>query len=55
MKSYCVSCKKYTANEYSSVRKTKQNRLILLSNRAVFGKKKPTSIKNQEINNISND
>ena len=27
---YCVSCKKYTANENPSVRKTKQNRLILL-------------------------
>ena len=29
MEKYCVSCKKYTANEYSSVRKTKQNRLML--------------------------
>ena len=35
MKAYCVSCKKNTINENSSVRKTKQNRLMLLSNCAV--------------------
>ena len=29
MEIYCVSYKKYTANEHSSVRKTKQNRLML--------------------------
>ena len=40
MENYCVSCKKNTANENSSVRKTKQNRLMLLSNCAVCGKKK---------------
>ena len=28
---YCVCCKKYTENEKSNVRKTKQNRLMLLS------------------------
>ena len=39
MKNYCVSCKKNTANENSSVRKTKQNRLVLLSNCIVCGKK----------------
>ena len=39
METYCVSCKKYTANENSSVRRTKQNRLMLLSNRAICGKK----------------
>ena len=32
METYCVSCKKNIANKNSSVRKTKQNRLILLSN-----------------------
>ena len=32
MEIYCVSCKKYTANENSSVRKTKQKRLMLLAN-----------------------
>ena len=40
METYCVSCKKNTANENSSVRKTKQNRLVLLLNCAVCGKKK---------------
>ena len=30
METYCIICKKYTANENSGVRKTKQNRLILL-------------------------
>ena len=39
METYCVSCKKNTTNENSSVRKTKQNRLTLLSNCAVCGKK----------------
>ena len=39
MKTYCVSCKKYTANDYWNVRKTKQNRLLFLSNCAVCGKK----------------
>ena len=39
--------KKYTANENSSVKKTTQNRLMLLSNCAVCGKKKSTSIKNK--------
>ena len=39
-----------TANENSSVRKTKQNRSMLLSNCAVCGKKKSTySIKNSRI------
>ena len=40
METYCVSCKKYIANEKSNVRKTKQNRLMLLSNGVVCGKKK---------------
>ena len=40
METYCVSCNKNTANENSSVRKTKQNRLMLLSKCAVYGKKK---------------
>ena len=31
METYCVCCKKYTANKISSVRKTEQNRLMLLS------------------------
>ena len=51
METYCVSCKKNSENENSSVRKTKQNRLMLLSNYAVCGKKKLTFIKNQELHN----
>ena len=40
MKIYCVSCKKYTANEKRIVKKkTKQNRLTHLSNCAVCGEK----------------
>ena len=55
METYCVSCKKNTANEKLSARKTKQNRLMLLSNCTVCDKKKRNFIKNQESNNISND
>ena len=54
MEMYCGSCKKYTANENSSVKKTKQNRLMILSNCAICGKKRLTFIKNEELNNISN-
>ena len=53
METYCVSCKKYTSNEYSSVRKTKQNRLMISSNCTVCWKKKLTFIKNKEISSIS--
>ena len=31
MKTYCFSCKNYTKNKNSSVRKTKRIRLMLLS------------------------
>ena len=44
METYCVRCKKNTANGNSSIRKTKQYRLMLLSNCAVCGKKKSTFI-----------
>ena len=30
METHCVSSKKYTTNENSNIRKTKQNRLMLL-------------------------
>ena len=40
MKTYCISCQKNTAKKTSSIRKTKPNRLMLLSNYAVCGKKK---------------
>ena len=52
METYCVSCKKDTENEISSVSKTKKNRLMLLSNCAVCGKKKSTFIKNKELHNF---
>ena len=40
METYCVSFKKNTKNENSSVRNSKQNRLMTLSNCAICGKKK---------------
>ena len=51
METYCVSCKKCTVSENSSVRKTKQNRLMLLSNCAISGKRKSTFMKNKELHN----
>ena len=39
MERHCVSCKINTGNENLNVKKTKQNRLMLLSNCAVCGKK----------------
>ena len=39
METYCVSCKRNTVNENSRVRKAKQNRLMLLSNCTLCGKK----------------
>ena len=51
METYCVSCKKSTENKNSSVRKTKQKRLMLLSNCAVSGKKASTFTKNKQLSN----
>ena len=45
----CVNCKKNTANKNSSVRRTKQNRLTLVSNWAVCTEKKSRLIKNEEV------
>ena len=53
METYCVSCKKYTTNEHSSVRKTKPNRLMILSNCTSCGKKKSTFIKNKGLHNFN--
>ena len=53
METYCVSCKKYTANENANVRNTKQNKLMFLSNCAICGKKKSTFIKNKEFKNFN--
>ena len=52
METYCVSCKKNTANTNSGIRRTKQNRLILVSNCAVCGKKKSKFIQNQEASRL---
>ena len=45
METYCVSCKKYTANTNPNIRKTEQNRLILLSNCDLCSKKTKSSLK----------
>ena len=45
---YCVGCKKYRS-ENSIVKKSAQNRLMLLSDCAVCGKKKSTFIKNKNV------
>ena len=44
--------KKYTGNENSNVKKTKQYRLMLLSNCSICGKKKLAFIKNKELHNF---
>ena len=49
METYCASCKKNTTNGNSSVRKTKQNRLTLLSNCAISGEKLSLKIENSTI------
>ena len=54
METHCVSCKKNTANENSSARKAKENRLMPLSNCAICGKKKSIVIKNQGLDNFDN-
>ena len=54
METYCVSCKKNTANENSSTRKTKQNKLTLSSNCASTDKKKLTFTRHPELNNFNN-
>ena len=40
METNCVGCKKNTGNKNSSFKITKQNRLMLVSNCAICGKKK---------------
>ena len=44
--------KKFSGNKNSGIRRAKQNRLVLLSNCAVYGKKKLRSIKNQEASRL---
>ena len=52
MEMYCISCKKNTANKNPIVRRTKQNRLMLVSNCAVCSNKKSKYIKNQEASTL---
>ena len=52
MEIYCVSCKKNTANKNCSIGKTRQNRLMLISNCAICEKKKLRLIKNQEASRL---
>ena len=52
METYCVSCKKKTANKTSSVRRTKQNRLTLVSNSSICSKKKSKFFKNQRASEL---
>ena len=52
MDTYCVSCEKNTAITNSSVRRTKQNRLVLIIDCAACGKKKSRFIKNQETSRL---
>ena len=53
METYFTSWKKNATNENSSVRENKQNRLMLLSNCAVCGKKKLNFTKNKELHNFN--
>ena len=52
MEWYCVSCKKNTWNKNCSVRRTKQNKLVLVSNCAICAKKKSRFIKIEETSRL---
>ena len=49
---YCVGCKKNIANKNSSVKRTKQNKSVLVSNCAFCGNKNLIFIKNQEASRL---
>ena len=48
MKSYCLKCKKDTANINSKISNTSNGRTMILSKCAICGSKKSRFIKNQE-------
>ena len=50
----CSRCKKNTTNKISNTKRTKQNRLVLISNCAIGSKKKSKFIKNQEASGLLN-
>ena len=52
MKTYCLVCKKNTDNINSKIVKTKNNRLMLLSQCSVCRNKKSRFIKEQEANGV---
>ena len=54
METYCMICLKYTALKNSSLRKTSENRLILLSQCTICGKKKSTFSKNKKHHSFYN-
>ena len=54
METYCMICLKYTALKNSSLRKTSENRLILLLQCTICGKKKSTFSKNKKHHNVYN-
>ena len=48
MLSYCLKCRKNTESKNPKILKSKRRRIILLSKRAVCGRKKSKIIKEQE-------
>ena len=52
MQTYRVSCKENTAKKNYNVRRTKQNRLMLVSNCAVYDTKKSRFMQNQEASRL---
>ena len=52
MEACYVSCKKNNAYKDSSFRRTRQNKLLLVSNCAICGMKKSRFIKNQEASRL---
>ena len=48
METHCVSCIENTAIKNSSVRRTKENRLMLLSNCAICGEKNQGLLKRKK-------
>ena len=48
METSCVSCKKYTSNKNSSVRKTNQKGIMVLSNCALWQEKNQLLLKTKK-------
>ena len=51
-KSYCLVCKKYNKNNNPKIVRNRQNRLMIQSNCATCGSKKPRFIKEQQVMGI---